>query len=345
MGNPLRGLAREFIRREPETWLFVGISIATVQAISALYAARAEGVLIIPGGIGLLQNYGLLANLIGNACFPYLARRYYQEVMTLASSDSIAPTAEVEQEKRLASAFVAGHGKAVSLLYLFCFIGACFWIANTSLHVFGFAERYWEHRVFDSPDHSWSFALNRINNFYTWVILLPLCGHVLVWSSIHLRKIFRAAVQEKAATFDILDPDRMGGYLAVENAKVIFNVILAAVYIDVSLHTGTFRVIHFDHALAYVAATMILLFGNMLVFREANGEIKALRRAAINARKHKVYEEDALSFEILKYVYSVRPPRTIENFVIKAVPIVGSLALKLAPVIAQVGALQSSRLM
>ena len=343
MGNPLRRLAGEFVRGDAETWLIVGIIIAVTQALAAFYAARAEDVLTIPGGVGLFQNYGLLANLIANACFPYLARRFYEEVMKLAGSETIEPNDKVQHEIVMLRSLACAESKAVYVFYLFCFLGMCFWLANTSIHVFGSAERYWGHRVFDSPDHPWSFAVNRINNFYSWVVLLPLCAHMLIWASIELRRIVRAAVREGAATFDILNADGTGGYLAIENAKVIFNLILAAIYVDISLHTGTFRVIHFDHALAYASATIILLFGNMLVFREINKEIKKLRNAAISARKSKAYENDTLSFEILKHFYGVRPPRRIQNFLIQSVPVAGSLALKAAPLLTHVDAFQSLR--
>lgn len=333
MVDPLKGLARGYIRRSPQTWLIVTALIAVLQGLLFLYAGMRDGVLLIPGGIGLLQNYGLWANLAGNVAFAYFARKYYAEVVSISSADVIEKTDGIRSEISKLTSMACAEGRYRYLLYIFSFIGLSFWLSNTSLHVFGFSEIHWGHQVFDSPAHPWSFVLNRINNFYTWVVLLPVCGHVFITSSIGLHRTFQAAVADGVAQYDILNPDKSGGYLFVENARLYFNIVLAVLYLDVSMHTGTFRVIHFDHMVSYAAATLLLLFGNVMVFRRISEGIGTLKNTAANSRKQKAYANDPLSFEILKYLYELRSPRVFVNFLVKAVPIAWSLAMKAAPLI------------
>src|SRR4051812_23696438 len=89
MANPIRGLARQFLRHSPAAVLFAGVVVALVDFAILYAAATADGVLRISGGIGLLQNYGLWSTVVGNPLLLYVARKYYEVVSSFSSSRAI----------------------------------------------------------------------------------------------------------------------------------------------------------------------------------------------------------------------------------------------------------------
>jgi hypothetical protein len=333
MADPARAIARAFVRWEPLTWLLIGSSISIIQVITFVAAARAETVLSIDGGVGLLQNYGLGGNMVANAVLPYLARLYYANVMKAASAVSGTHEQDLLTEIGTVSEATTGAGNFVGTLYLFAFVGLAAWLTNVTFHLLGLAPQHWGHKVFDSPDHPLLFLLNRLNNLYSWVLIAPLCAHVFLWSTLLLPRMFEAAIARGYARFELLHSDRAGGFIAAENAKVIFNAALAVIYLEVTLHTGTFRLAHLEHILVYVSATAALLFGNLWAFKGLDRQLASLREREMEVRRRRVYEDDSLSFQILKYAHETRPPRLLTTFALKAVPIASSFAIKIAPLL------------
>lgn len=333
MLDPARAVARIFVSREPIVWLVAASAVSVLQAVTFVLAGRAEHVLWIERGVGLFQNYGLGANLIANALLPYLARLYYDYTMKAAATASGDKAEDLRQEiERIANA-TQGKGRFVGTIHAFAFVGLLMWISNISYHVLGLASTHWGHAVFDSPDHPTMFVLNRINNFYSWVVIAPLCAHVFLWPTILLPRLIRAAIERGATRFELLHSDRAGGFVAVENAKFVFNTALAVIYLQVTLHSGTFRLAHLDHILVFIAATVALLFGNYWVFRRVDRELAALKEKEIEIRRRRVYEDDPLSFEILRFAYGTRPPHLLGTIALKVLPIAFSLAPKLAPIL------------
>ncbi len=291
-----------------------------------------EHVLHIRGGIGLLDNYGLLSTLTGNAIFPYLARLYYECVCRFGESKAVKHARVVRGQLLRLRSMVLLRGRFRFSLYGLLFVGAAFWIANTSIHLFGNVEAHWGHKVFDSVDHPANFYLNRLNNFYTWIIVLPFCGHVIIFCTLQCVRTIKMAADRKAICYDLLNPDRCGGFLPVERAHTVLNVIMAILYVQISLHTETFSRMNAEHAIAYAGATVVLLFGNSLFMGSAYQAIKRLRIEALNDRKERVYQNDALSFEILKFFYETRATRFgVINFATKAVAIIVSALIKSLP--------------
>jgi hypothetical protein len=336
MINPLRMLASEFVRRTPLSLLVAGISISAVEFIVFFWAANREGVLHIQNGVGLLDNYGLMSTLIGNAILPYLARSYYENVCTISYSKALQNSILVEREISALKSMLQLRGRHRFGLYILIFVGSAFWASNTSLHVFGNAEVHWGHKVFDSTNHPFCFYLNRLNNFYTWILILPFCGHVMIFSSNQLVAAISRAIDEKVIIYDLLNPDKYGGFLPVERAHVIYNVMIAMIYVQIALHTGTFNRLNVEHLVSYIAATIILLFGNRLFLGRIYREIRKLRISALNECKDRVYRGDALSFEILKYCYQPRANKfSIFNAITKTGAIFVSLVIKAAPIISE----------
>jgi hypothetical protein len=133
----------------------------------------------------------------------------------------------------------------------------------------------------------------------------------------------------------LLNPDQRGGFVFVDKAAVAFNAIVAIVYIQITLHIETFKT-NPEHVIAYVVLTLVLVVINRMFLGDIYARVKRLRLEALNKVKEKVYKDDKMSFEILKYCYERRVSvASLVNFAINPGAIVVSGAVKLWPVIAK----------
>ncbi len=330
--NPVRALAEQFVRRSPTTLLAFGIAFALVD-FAALYGAAArEGVLHVSQGIGLLNNYGLFSTLLGNAVFFYVAKKYYDSVCSMGTSKAVAKTAPIKKALSGLTDMITMQREYGRWVYLMIVVGAIAWLLNVKFHVIDNPEVKWGQKVFDSPDHPLSFTASRLHNLYTWLIVLPLLAHVMISSSIQLRRGI-ASSRDGALTYDLLNPDQRGGFGFVDKANIVFNVVAALVYLQITMHIETFERMNAEHVIAYVTLTVLLVVINRIFLGDVYATIKTMRLKSLNEVKEKVYDDDKLSFEILKYCYERRVSAlSIINFVIKAGAIVIPGVLKLWPV-------------
>jgi hypothetical protein len=329
-------VAIQFLRVTPLILLVIGIGLALLDLFMLYIAAKQDGVLHIPEGIGLLQDYGLFSTVFGNAILIYLARRYYEAVCSIRTSKAVNETADVEGPLLVLGSMVRMEGKYRFPMYLFIVIGAIFWAANVGVHLFGDPVAQWGHKVFDSKDHRLSFYASRLHNAYTWLLVLPLVGHVVIFASIQLRRVVNYAAQTGALRYDLLNPDQRGGFLFIERSHFVFNTLLAIVYVQITIHIGTFERMNAEHIVAYVLATLVLLFGNRIFLGDIYSMIDTLRLDALNTTKEKVYRNDTLSFEILKYCNERRVSRfSVVNLITKALAIAISAAVKFAPLLSK----------
>ena len=176
------------------------------------------------------------------------------------------------------------------------------------------------------------FYLNRINNLYTWMLVLPYCGYVMILCTVQLVRIITESADHKAIAYDLLNPDGSGGFGSIERAHVVLNLVIAVIYIQITLHTDTFVRMNPEHAIAYTAATLVLLFGNTTFLGGVYRRIRGLRFRALNEQKERVYNNDALSLEILKFFYEHRRSRfTVMNVATKTVALIVPALLKASP--------------
>lgn len=337
MVNPARTLAAQFVDRTPSALLAFGVALSLFDFATLYAAAAKEDVLHLSGGIGLLNNYGLFSTILGNSVFLYLAKKYYDSVCSLKSSHAIVKIAPIEGCLSDLAGMVRTQKKHRFLLYLLVIVGALFWLSNVGFHVVGNPEERWGQKVFDSLDHPLSFTASRLHNFYTWVVIMPFLGHVVIYSSIQLKRTILAGARNEALTYDLLNPDRRGGFLFVDKASIAFNIIVALVYIQVTMHVETFAKINTEHFIAYIALTLLLIGINRMFLGGIYGTVKALRRDSLNRLKDKVYRNDKISFEILKYCYQQRVNvSSIINFLINPGAILVSGIAKSWPVILKI---------
>ena len=336
MTNPAKALTKQFLLRAPLTLLIAGIVLSLFD-FAALYGAAAkEGVLRINKGVGLLQNYGLFATILGNSVFLYLARQYYEAVCSIRKSKAVTNGASIETSLSTLTSMIKMEREYKFLIYLLVIIGAAYWMSNVGFHVIGNPEIRWGHKVFDSPDHRLTFYASRLHNLYTWLIVLPLWGHVMIYTSIQLRRIMEIAARKKSLRYDLLNPDQQGGFLFVQKAHVAFNVVIALFYVQITMHFETFERMNTEYIIAYTSVTLLLIGVNRIFLGHVYSAINELKLESLNNTKDKVYQGDELSFEILKHCYERRINEfSIANFLIKAGAILVSGTIKFWPIISK----------
>lgn len=318
MVNPARALSKQFGRRSPTTLLAIGIALSLVDFVTIYAAAVRDGVLYINQGVGLVNHYGLLSTIVGNAIALYAAKKYYDGVRSIRDSKAVVDGAVIKEPLKDLKDMVELQGKSQLLMYFFLVLGVYFWASNFSTHIFGDPVAKWGH-VLDSKAHPWSFVAGRLHNIYTWIIIMPFVAHVMIWSFIQLWMAMKKALKGGGLRYDLLNPDQRGGFGFVYNALIAFNVIAALVIIEITLHSETFGRLNLEHITDYIIL-IVLLFGvNNLFFAYMYGPIKRLRMESLNKVKDEVFKNNNLSFEILKYCYERRVSTlSIANFLVQA---------------------------
>lgn len=306
MANPVKVLAEQFLRRSPVTLLMVGIAISLID-VTALYAAATkEGVLHISQGVGMLNNYGLLSTIVGNPVMLWLAKEYYQGTLSIRTSKAILNFEPISKSLALLTDMIKLRQRYKFVIYLLMTMGGFFWLLNVGTYIVGNPEIKWGQKVFDSLDHPLTFTVTRFHNFFTWVIVMPLVGYVVLCCSLQLKRAIAIASQEAALKYDLLSPDRRGGFGFLRKAHLTFSVITGLIYVQILLQSLTFQKPNVESIISYIFLTVMVIWINGGVFRDIYAQIKTLRFESLDRIKDKVYKNDQLSFEILKYCYERR---------------------------------------
>lgn len=338
MRNPFRALSEQFLRISPFTVLFFSVAVALLDGAALFAASEHDGVLTIKGGVGLLQNFGLFSTVMGDAILLFLARQYYDVICSARSSKAVVDASVVDEPLSEFDLMIRlGCNKCSmvvrQMLYYLIIAGGILWCSNVGFHVLDDPVRHWGHAVFDSIDHPYAFVASRVHNLYTWLGVMPFTLYVVICGSIQLRKLFRNAVRRRAFRYDLLNPDRRGGFSFIEKSHLVFNVLVAVFYVQIMMHIETFERANVEHYIGIGFATLLLIFGNRIFLGDVHARIEALRFEALNATKENVYKNDALSFEILKYCYEHKVDRySFLNILTKSAAVVFSAVVKLYPI-------------
>jgi hypothetical protein len=318
------------------TLLVFGVAVSLIDFVALYAAASREGVLRINQGIGLLDNYGLLSTIVGNAVSLYAAKKYYDGVCSIRTSKAVVNAAPVEESLSTLTDMILMRRRYKFLIYGLVALGTIFGLSNVAGHVLDNPEVRWGYKVFDSTDHPLSFIANRVHGLYTLLIIMPFVGHVMVYSSFQLRQAMAMASREGALTYDLLNPDQRGGFAFVDKAHIAFNVVAALVYVQITMHIETFKM-NPEHIIAYVVLTLFLIFINRIFLGDIYATIRRIRLESLNKMKDKAYNDDEMSFEILKYCYERRVSiASVVNFAINPGAILVSGVVKLWPFISKV---------
>ena len=328
----LRPLLKEFLLRSPTELFFWGIGVSVVDYTLLYTAAARDGVLRINGGVGLFENYAIFSTLVGNAIAFCAAKMYYDAVRSMENSGAIVRIGPIRKALSRMDGMITMQGRYPFVVYGLAILGALFCLANAGIHLFGNPESWWGHKVFDSKDHLFSFFASRLHNLYTWVIIMPFTVHVMTCATFQLKSVM---AKKAALKYDLLNPDQRGGFGFVERAHIAFNIVAALIYIQITMHILTFR-LSVQHIIAYIGVTALLFVINRVFLGDVHTAIKRLRYIALDEVKNKVFNDDELSFEILKYCYqrSISTTR-VAGFVIKAAAVVPGF-VKLWPTIRSV---------
>lgn len=307
LANPVKALANQFLRRSSSTLLSFGIAVSIIDFMALYAVAGKENVLRIDPGIGLFKSYALYSTIVANAVLPCFAKKYYDNVRSMTTSKAIVHLKSISSSLESLRDMIQLRGRFSLLLYTLIMFGALNWLSSVAANIAGKRETRWGYRVFDSPDHPLTFSVSMIHNFYTWLIILPLVAYVVIGSSHQLRQAIATASRRGAIRYDLLNPDRRGGFDFLRKAQIAFNVISGLVYIQILLYGfAKFSLGTADALVTYIIATVLLVMANTTFFGAIYGQIKKLRFESLDRIKDNVYKNDALSFEILKYCYERR---------------------------------------
>jgi len=308
--------------------------VALLDFVTLYVASDKEGVLRIPQGVGFLQDYGLLSTIVGDVILIYLVRRYYDAICSARTSKAVKDPAQIDEPITRLTSMMRMDRRYRQLMYLVVVIGTAFWMSNLGFHLFGNPETHWGHKVFDSKDHVLTFIASRVHNVYTWSLVVPFAVYGLVFCSVQLQRVFASAVHAGSLKYDLLNPDQRGGFSFVDKSQLFFNLVISMFYVQIVLHIGTFERMNIEHYLSIAVATLLLIFGNRIFLGNIYTTINILKVEALNAIKDNVYENDKLSFEILKYCYERRINRySLWNILTKSIAVVVSAGTKLYPLL------------
>jgi hypothetical protein len=280
--------------------LAVGFGVSGFDFLFLLGAAAKESVLHIPQGVGLLDNLGLLSTVIGNAFSLYIVRRYYDYVCAIRDSKALVSPKVIKPALSRLRAMIRMHKRAVFIIIILVAAGAYFWTSNLMSH-YGDPQIRWGHKLFfDTRDHHLSFIASRVHNFVTWVIIGPFVLHVMIVTTFQLRRMLTAGCRRKALKYDLLNPDQRGGFGFAENAHIVFNVVVALIYVIVTMHIITFERMNPDHFALYLFLTLALVGTNWVFLGDIYEQIKILRSDSLNEFKDRFFA-NTLDFEVYKY--------------------------------------------
>ena len=300
MVSPVRVVVNQFLFRSPMTLLAVGLVISGLDFGFLFVAARKESVLHIPQGVGLLDNFGLLSTVIGNAFSFYVVRKYFDYVCAIKNSKALVNPRVVNPGLSRLKAMIRMHGRAALIIIILIVLAAYCFTSNVESHLHNPQVRWGTKLFFDTTDHPLSFAASRVHNLITWVFIGPFVLHVMIVTTFQLRRMINTACQRKAFNYDLLNPDKRGGFGFVDNAHIVFNVVVALVYVIVSMHIITFEKMNPDHFALYLFLTLALVSINWLFLGDIYEKIRALRADSLNEFKDRFFAK-TLDFEVLKY--------------------------------------------
>jgi hypothetical protein len=319
--KPVRIVTKQFLCRSSMTLLGFGLVVSGIDSLFLYIAASREGVLHIDKGVGLLNNLGLISTVAGNAISLYAVRKYYDHVCAIRVSEAVVDIKPIKPALVRFTAMIRGHKRFLSILIILVVVGAALWTSNVMSHVLYDPQVRWGHKVFDSRDHPLSFIASRFHNLYTWLVILPFVVHVMIVTTFHLRRMITLAYEKKALKYDLLNPDERGGFRFVDNALTAFNLVVALIYVQITLHILTFEKINPDHAIGYGLLTVALIGINWFFF-DIYEKIKTLRFESLNELKDRIFD-DKLNFDVLKYCMEQKSSLfPFETIAIKAVGII-----------------------
>ncbi len=294
-------VAESFLSTKGNYLLPFGILIAFLEFLALFIVAKMEGVLVIQGGIGLLQQYGLYASLFGDAFLLFLAKKYVETLFEVDNSSVFSNLRILQTERESLSSMLRLETIHRNFFYLFVFIGFSTFLANICFHILGQAEEHWGKPVFDSRDHIWCFLVNKATTFYSWVFVLPFSSFIILVTSLQFHKMINRMVEDRAIKYDLFNPDRCGGGSFIGLSQVYFNLAISFVYIQITLHIAVFEKLNIEYIIYYIIITIFFIFGNTIYNNGIYNRIENLRIKSLNKYKYGIYNKDRLSLDIYKY--------------------------------------------
>lgn len=278
------------------------VCISAASALLLIAAALVDDVIYIPGGVGLVQNYGLIFSHFAIPAVLMLVRCYCKFIASClmgAMRRSIEVRNLIKELKE--DVQLSKRSRRKRILIIFSYIGLCFWIRNVTLHAIGQSAKYWHSPVFDSTDHFCSFIANRLVSVLAWIFVVPFCIYVGIISTVTLLSIAKAIKSDPLITYDPLHPDHAGGFAFVADASLVFNITISIIYSHITIFVITFSGRNSEHIILYLLATVGLIFGNSLVFGKIGRVLEDKKLRSLNFLRRNNFDGSRLNFEVYRY--------------------------------------------
>lgn len=326
-------LVARFSATTAECLLVLGVSIAAVFGAAFMLTARYEHVLTIEDGVGLLENYGLIAALFSDAVLFFLTKKYLDCCFLVANTAPFRQNLTVREAKLSLFRECRLQTERRFAYFFFFMLGCLALTGNISLHIFDDVQNHWNGDVFDSLRHPYSFSLNKIFSFYSWCIVFPICGYIALTSTLQIYRMVGAVEKDCGIGYDLLHPDNAGGFASIRLAIAYFNIGIALIYLQIALYTVTFHGINIAQAGAYALTTIAFLIANLAIFGRIDRIIEKKKQSALNEVKARAYDGDITNFEIFRYYLDVFSKRSLRRRLTYAILTLKSVAIAIPPIV------------
>lgn len=297
-------ISKYFLQIKAEYLLVINVLIAFVEFIMMYLAAKKENVLFIDGGIGFLNNYGVMSVILGDALLIYMAKKHVDLLSSINKHSKCIDVKTYLSEKNKYYSILRLETFNGLWLVLFMFIGVGYSVSNISHHVFGTEGQHWNTIVYDSMHHHvLSFLANKICMIYSWILILPFSFYIIIESIFHLNRLLNAILKENIFKYELIHPDKNGGFSYVSRINFYCNMAISILYIQVTMHLITFAIPNSTYYLAYVTITILFLFGNTIFFGSFYKKVEELRLKSLNRYKEDINKNDRFSFEVYKFYH------------------------------------------
>jgi hypothetical protein len=216
-----------------------------------------DGTLILlADDVGLLQHPGMFSILIGDFALFILCTKCAKLTRKIGAKLPNQNRVLVRRYFRLKILRKAFSGDNYFFkIFIFCSLIGTLSLINQSIKLLD-SNYYYGHDTFDSINHIYSFAANRINLFLSWCIVIPL---FIAYFSIHIWAVNRLAKKirnRNLLSFYISHPDRSGGYAFFGSLNILYMLGLTVILLETIILIYTHKKIDLSNAIPLLLASI-----------------------------------------------------------------------------------------
>lgn len=281
MGHSL--VVRLFSNHAQINWRLFWILVAAMLGQVALlaFSAAVDDTWVLPGnGRGVLQHHGIWAIIVSDFALLLLAgyahKSFFHLVKIMPFCDDLRERSFRMTVVRPYINWLNAQNRSKYVYIMLVLVGLFGWINN--IHQTIEPLQYYGNDVFDGYKHTIGFYLNKVNLFYSWVIVYPAVIYTVVSLSVITRQMLLAAVRSNVLRFDASHPDGCYGMSIFGR----FNVLLLTPYLVIYLVVYSLLTTHHNR---YLSITLPLVALSVVFIAVSIATIRPISSEASKARK------------------------------------------------------------